>query len=169
MDDAERYEFDVNGVIVFKNFLDAPTVERMNAVIDTIPEQQPFDSTMAAKKELSAANAGQAAGRRDRFSFLEADPMFLELMEHPRVLAIIREMCGDWLRLDHAYLLQAIVCTKPLYQVKNDHFYVTNTGGLGTGSRWTATGVAGRICTAVPVQTRGSISTSGTRGRCTMA
>ena len=33
-------------------------------------------------------------------------PVFLDLMAHPRTLAIIRTMIGDWLHLDHAYGLQ---------------------------------------------------------------
>ena len=80
-------------VIVFENFLEPSTVAHMNSVIDTIDSQQPFDSTMSAKAP-SAAKGGQADSRRDRFSFLETDPVFLEVMAHPRILEIIREMCG---------------------------------------------------------------------------
>ena len=80
-------------VIVLKDFLDPSTIAHMNSVIDTIDSQQPFDSTMSANPP-SAAKGGQAVSRKDRFSFLETDPVFLEVMAHPRLLEIIREMCG---------------------------------------------------------------------------
>ena len=80
-------------VIVLKDFLDLSTIAHMNSVIDTIDSQQPFDSTMSANPP-SAAKGGQAVSRKDRFSFLETDPIFLEVMAHPRLLEIIREMCG---------------------------------------------------------------------------
>lgn len=41
----------------------------------------------------------------DRFNFAKIaalDDSFLDIMANPATLEIIRVMCGDWLRLDHA-------------------------------------------------------------------
>lgn len=44
----------------------------------------------------------------DRFNFAKLaalDGSFLDVMANPGTLEIIRVMCGDWLRLDHACAL----------------------------------------------------------------
>lgn len=87
MTEAEIYEFDMNGVIIYRDLIPAEDVRRMNGIID---EDQ------------------RKRGKADEhsFSFLDLDPCFMDLMAHPRALGIIRHMVGDWLRLDHAYGLQ---------------------------------------------------------------
>jgi hypothetical protein len=86
MTDAEIYEFDLNGVIVYRDLLSSEQVAGMNRILDE-----------------------QMGGEfPNHFSFIDRDPCFMELMAHPRTLDIIRTMIGDWLRLDHAYGLQMI-------------------------------------------------------------
>lgn len=84
MTDAEIYEFDLNGYIVYRDLIAPADVERMNAVLD--------------------ANITPETG--DHFGFMEWDPVFMELMAHPRTLQIMRTIIGDWLRLDHAYAIK---------------------------------------------------------------
>jgi ectoine hydroxylase-related dioxygenase (phytanoyl-CoA dioxygenase family) len=86
MTEAEIYEFDLNGYIVYRNLMDSETVKRLNAILD-------------ARMNGEFPNS---------FGFIDADPAFMELMAHPRTLRIMRTMIGDWLRLDHAYGLQMI-------------------------------------------------------------
>jgi hypothetical protein len=87
MTEAERYEFDLNGYIVYRDLIPPDDVRKMNEIIDADLKQKGKEDTFS-------------------FSFLELDPCFLELMAHPRTLRIMRHMIGDWLRLDHAYGLQ---------------------------------------------------------------
>ncbi|MBI4531263.1 MAG: phytanoyl-CoA dioxygenase family protein [Candidatus Latescibacteria bacterium] len=91
MTEAEIYEFDLNGYIIYRNILSGEEVHRMNVIIDehqarNIPNIPFFES--------------------HDFSFFELDPCFIELMANPRTLRIIRVLVGNWLRLDHAYGLQ---------------------------------------------------------------
>ena len=84
MREDEIYEFDLNGYIVYRQLIDAGRLEKMNQLIDA---------------DLAGENPS-------RFSFLGLDTIFMELLAHPRTLNIIRVLCGDWLRLDHAYGIQ---------------------------------------------------------------
>ena len=84
MTEAEIYEFDLNGYIVYRDLIPAGDLQRLNAILDArITAQTP-----------------------DHFAFMEWDPTFLELMAHPRTLSIMRAVIGDWLRLDHAYAIK---------------------------------------------------------------
>ena len=83
MTEAEIFEFDLNGYIVYKDMLTRDQVDHMNGILD-----------------------GHLADDAHGFPFLTLDPVFLELMAHPPTLRIIRTMIGEWLRLDHAYGLQ---------------------------------------------------------------
>lgn len=87
MTEAERYEFDLNGVIVYRDLIAPDDVRRMNAIIDADLKRQGKEDTLS-------------------FGFIDLDPCFLDLMAHPRTLAIMRHMIGDWFRYDHAYGLQ---------------------------------------------------------------
>ena len=84
MNEAEIYEFDLNGYIVFRDLIPPADVTKMNAILD----------------------ANLTSETRDHFGFVQWDPIFLELMAHPRTLGIMRTIIGDWLRLDHAYSIQ---------------------------------------------------------------
>jgi len=86
MTEAEIYEFDLNGYIVYRDLIPPDLVRRMNEIID----------------------ADQKGEFNHHFQFLHLDPCFIELMAHPRALKIIRTMIGDWLRLDHTYGLQML-------------------------------------------------------------
>jgi hypothetical protein len=90
MTEAEIYEFDINGYIIYRNILSTEEVRRMNTIID----------------------AYQGGEFPHSFSFLELNPCFMDLMAHPRTLSIIRVMIGDWLRFDHAYGLQMTKATE---------------------------------------------------------
>ena len=84
MTEAEIYEFDLNGYIIYREILSSEEVRQMNAILDR----------------------HQGGEFSNHFRFLDLDPCFLELMARPRVLEIMRTMIGDWMRLDHAYGLQ---------------------------------------------------------------
>ena len=84
MTKSEIYEFDLNGYIIYRDILTRCQVNSMNQILDShLPEDT-----------------------HDGFSFLDLDPIFLEVMANKQTLNIIRTMIGDWLHLDHAYGLQ---------------------------------------------------------------
>lgn len=87
MTEAEIYEFDLNGYIVYPQMIPIDEVHQMNELLDT----------HFAENDLTDSHS---------FAFLNLAPCFMNLMAHPRVLHIIRHMIGDWLRLDHTYGLQ---------------------------------------------------------------
>lgn len=79
----------LQGVIVIPNVLPQSLVQHMNSVIDGACADGIIDDER----------------RSDRFNFAKVaalDPSFLETMASPTTLEVIRVMCGDWLRLDHA-------------------------------------------------------------------
>jgi|TARA_B100000809_G_scaffold248723_1_gene279122 hypothetical protein len=84
MTEAEIYEFDLNGYILYRELISPTDVASMNAILDD---------------KITASTS-------DHFGFAECDPIFLQLMAHPRTLNIMRTIIGDWLRLDHAYAIQ---------------------------------------------------------------
>jgi ectoine hydroxylase-related dioxygenase (phytanoyl-CoA dioxygenase family) len=84
MSEAETYEFDLNGYIVYRDLVPPADVRRMNQLID----------------------ADQQGQFPHSFQFLHLDSVFMELMAHPRTLDLMRTIIGDWMRLDHTYGLQ---------------------------------------------------------------
>ena len=84
MTEAEIYEFDLNGYILYRDLIPAGDLRRMNETIDA---------------DLDERNTGN-------FSFLDLDAIFMEVMALPLTLRIMRVIIGDWMRLDHAYGIQ---------------------------------------------------------------
>jgi len=82
--EAEIYEFDLNGYILYRDLIPAGDLRRMNEIIDA---------------NLDERNPGN-------FSFLDLDAIFMEVMALPLTLRIMRVIIGDWMRLDHAYGIQ---------------------------------------------------------------
>jgi hypothetical protein len=87
MSDAERYRFDVQGYLVRRGVLTDGDVEALQAAIDVLHLPPP------------SLDIGS-----QRFSdHLPVARRFRDLIDHPAVLEIVRELCGPTVRLDHAY------------------------------------------------------------------
>jgi hypothetical protein len=85
--DDERYRFDVQGFVVRRGVLAADDIARLHAEIDALALPDAADSIQS-----------------QRFAgLLEAGGLLRDLMDHPAVLDIVRELCGPQVRLDHAY------------------------------------------------------------------
>lgn len=84
MNEAEQYEFDLNGYIIYRNVLSEAEQQKLNELID--------------------AYLGKS--ERVNFPLLDIDPYFFELMAKPKTLSILRYLLGDWLRFDHAFGIQ---------------------------------------------------------------
>ncbi len=86
----QRYSFDLNGFLLIEGVLDRARVARMRSVV-------------AAQRPAPAARSvpSQRLGQDGRL--FEWDRSFVELIDHPWVLAVLRELIGPHVRLDHAY------------------------------------------------------------------
>ena len=99
MDAAAMYEFDMNGVIVFRNALAPEHVAHLNELLGERESDalSPIDAD--EEKKYSSLESARYSGKA-RFP---EHPAFLELMAYKPAIDILRVMLGDWFRLDHAY------------------------------------------------------------------
>jgi len=85
--DAERYHFDLYGYVVRRGVLTANEVEALNVAVDLLSLPEPGDAIMS-----------------QRFSrHLLSARCFRDLIDHPAVFEVMLELCGEFVRLDHAY------------------------------------------------------------------
>jgi hypothetical protein len=84
----ERYFFDVNGYLVIDGVLPREEARRLNDVITARRLPPPGDSL---------------ASQRFDAGFLLWDQGFRDFLDHPLVLPRLRDLLGDFLRVDHAY------------------------------------------------------------------
>jgi hypothetical protein len=85
--DAERYRLDVQGYLVRRAALATGDVEALHAAIDVL--DLPTPGTDIASQRFT--------------EHLGVARRFRDLIDHPAVLEIVRELCGPNVRLDHAY------------------------------------------------------------------
>lgn len=84
----ERYFFDVNGYLVIDGALTGKEARRLNDVITA---------------RLPATPGTSIDSQRFDAGFLLWDQGFRDLLDHPVVLPRLRDLVGDFLRIDHAY------------------------------------------------------------------
>eukprot|EP01047_Picozoa_sp_COSAG01_P044416 COSAG01_NODE_4011_length_5436_cov_5.572232_4_plen_105_part_00 len=70
------FEFDLNGFAVVRNALSSAEVAHMNAALES---SQLFQEEVTHRKR----------GDGTRFTFCQTDPMFMQLLEHPVMLAFL--------------------------------------------------------------------------------
>lgn len=83
----QLYEFDLNGYVIIKDFIDSDTCSRINTIVDSV---------ISKRREVY-----------HKFSVIDLHPVLYNLMAHSRTMEICQYMLGDWFRFDHAYGLQA--------------------------------------------------------------
>jgi hypothetical protein len=86
----QRYIFDVQGFLLLERALEPRAVGRLRAVIDAQRLPRP-DGTIERQR------FGQG-GR-----LFAWDPVFGDLVDHPWVVAVLADLIGPHVRLDHAY------------------------------------------------------------------
>ena len=91
MNEEERYLFDLQGYLHLEGVLDTDQLQRMNAWLDA----------KAGSDPLWRAQTGNAHIEHP----ITWGPDFLALLDQPRVLPILRELMGEYLRLDHDYAI----------------------------------------------------------------
>ncbi|HLJ53583.1 MAG TPA: phytanoyl-CoA dioxygenase family protein [Chthonomonadaceae bacterium] len=91
MNDEERYLFDLQGYLHLEGVLDAETLARMNAWIDAQADEGPEWKAQTGNAHVEHP--------------ITWGPDFLALLDHPRTLPILREIMGEYCRLDHDYAI----------------------------------------------------------------
>ena len=97
MDAAAMYEFDMNGVIVFRNALAPEHVAHLNELLGERESDALSSIDADEEKKYSSLESARYSGKA-RFP---EHPAFLELMAYKPAIDILRVMLGDWFRLDH--------------------------------------------------------------------
>ena len=96
MDDLEvqQYLFDLQGYLVIENALSSEKVATLNELMDQQDLPGPADSP----------RFGSAAGAAPEGpGFLEWGKPFCDLLDHPRIMPVLRFRLGDCFRLDRLY------------------------------------------------------------------
>ncbi|MFZ1755245.1 MAG: phytanoyl-CoA dioxygenase family protein [Caldilineaceae bacterium] len=87
MDEVQRYLFDLRGYLIIPDVLSPAEVAELNRLIDAQNLSGPGGDTNSA-----------------RFGdFLNWDKAFCALLDHPRLMPILKTILGDGFRLDHYY------------------------------------------------------------------
>ena len=87
LSDEERYLFDVNGYLVRRGVLGPSDIERIHREIDA----------------LGLSDPGPDINSQRFNGLLDAGGLLRDLVDHDAVIDIVRELCGEMVRLDHAY------------------------------------------------------------------
>ena len=103
-----QYLLDLNGYLVVENVLSESQLAYINQVLDETLESVPADEAEAeAFRKERAARAyrfGAAGGSHETNpGFLQYDQIFVDLMDHPLTMEIMRMLLGDCFRLDRIF------------------------------------------------------------------
>ena len=96
MDDLElqQYLFDVQGYLVVEDALSAEEVAILNELLD---RQEPLTEGKSQRFGSAAGGAPDCPG------FLDWGQPFCDLLDHPRIMPVLRFRLGDCFRLDRLY------------------------------------------------------------------
>lgn len=85
--EQERYLFDLHGYVVRRGVLSVNEVQALNVAVDLLALPEPAAPIMSQRfsRHLSSARC------------------FRDLIDHRAVLDVMIELCGEYVRLDHAY------------------------------------------------------------------
>ena len=111
MDEAKElrnYLYDLQGYLVIENVLDAGQVAALNAVLDERLPPVPADWQERRKTEprgpYGTYRFGMAGGSHETNpGFLAWGQPFVDLMDHPLVMDVMRGQLGDCFRLDRIF------------------------------------------------------------------
>ena len=100
---AQRYHLEVFGYVLLVNTLDADFVGRLRAALLGLKEEflvQPDLDT--AKVRRCGVHQGGSPHHLHFTHILESDPVFLQYLAHPRVVALAEELVGGAVRLEES-------------------------------------------------------------------
>jgi Phytanoyl-CoA dioxygenase (PhyH) len=90
LSDSERYRFDLDGFLVRPSVLLPDTVDLLNRACDSLTRPEADEAIMSQRFD----------------GLLDKPDHFDLLLAHPEAIAIVTELCGPTVRLDHAYGIQ---------------------------------------------------------------
>ena len=90
MTEVERYLFDLQGYLIVEDVLDVEAVAELNRLIDL---------------QAMGENIEQARGRLHSGGFLTWGQSFVDLLDHERIMPLLKVILGDGFRLDHYYAI----------------------------------------------------------------
>lgn len=90
MTEVEQYLFDLQGYLIVEDVLEAEAVAELNRLIDA---------------QALGADVEQARGRLHSGGFLTWGQPFVDLLDHERVMPLLKVILGDGFRLDHYYAI----------------------------------------------------------------
>ena len=90
MTEVEQYLFDLQGYLIVEDVLDAEAVAELNRLIDA---------------QEMGADVEQARGRLHSGGFLTWGQPFVDLLDHERIMPLLKVILGDGFRLDHYYAI----------------------------------------------------------------
>ncbi|MCZ6680906.1 MAG: phytanoyl-CoA dioxygenase family protein [Candidatus Poribacteria bacterium] len=96
--ETQQYLFDLQGYMVLEDVLSSDEVVTLNRLIDAQNLPQPGLEAGLIRRFGSAAGAGPEGP-----GFLEWGKPFCGLLDHPRIMPILRFMLGECFRLDRIY------------------------------------------------------------------
>ena len=106
--ELRNYLYDLQGYLVIENVLDAAEVETLNAILDERLPPVPADWQAQRKADPRGPYGnyrfGMAGGSHDTNpGFLAWGKPFVDLMDHPAVMDVMRGQLGDCFRLDRIF------------------------------------------------------------------
>ena len=121
MTDLEKYLFDLRGYIVVEDVLSAAELAELNGIID---------GRFAEEVEMKDS-------KRHQGGYLSWGQPFVDLLDHDRIMPLLKFILGDGFRLDHYYAIYADEGAGPLgfhggnrpydppeyYHFRNDRMY----------------------------------------------
>ena len=120
--DTQKYLFDLYGYLVIEGVLTAEEVSELNRLID--------ESGHTSTDEVSGTLPGGGAGEEGA-GFLEWGQAFTKVLDHPKVMPVLRMIIGDGFRIDHFWGAWANAGAKALHLhggvvpfVQTDYYYV---------------------------------------------
>ena len=93
MNEIEKYLFDLNGYIVIENVLGADELKLLNERFDR--QERPADAVLMS----------YGGGATDGPGILAYGQPFVDLLDHPAILPVLRFRLGDCFRLDRLYAI----------------------------------------------------------------
>ena len=96
MNEVEKYLFDLQGFIVLRDVLDDAELVELNRLID----EQDLGPPPGSSENFNFGSSNEAVNPG---GFLEWGKPLCELLDHPRIMPILRFVLGDGFRIDHYY------------------------------------------------------------------
>jgi hypothetical protein len=97
MDDLERlqYIFDIQGYLIIPDVLTSDEIAELNGLIDA--------QNLPKPEKLGRFGGAAGGARKSGSGFLSYGKSFCDLLDHDRIMPILRMMLDDYFRLDRIY------------------------------------------------------------------